>query len=183
MNFEALEFQEGLNNMGGLRTIGYYGFIADVEVSSFPELPAAPANLEDAAVIASDIVMKAGKTMFGMYGTAETAGLNGESQGERDGRSTKRTATWFYPTTSKKTLGAALKFLNRNMFFLLQEHNGNYRLLGSPWFPAEVAANDTTGTAVTDRKGVTFTITDNGFGPCPIYEGAIPCDSAYDLGI
>jgi len=60
------------------------------------------------------------------------------------------------------------------MFFLFQEHNGNFRLLGSPWFPAEVAANDTTGTAVTDRKGVTFTITDNGFGPCPIYEGVIP---------
>jgi hypothetical protein len=183
MNFEALEFQEGQNNMGGLRTIGYYGFIADVDVSSFPELPEAPLTIEDAAVIAQNIVMKPGKTMFAMYGTAETAGLNGESQGERDGRSTKRTATWFYPTTAKKTLGAALKFQNRNMFFLFQEHNGNYRLLGSPWFPAEVAANDTTGTAVTDRKGVTFTITDNGFGPCPIYEGVIPCDSAFDLGI
>jgi hypothetical protein len=183
MNFEALEFQEGLNNMGGLRTIGYYGFIEDVDVSSFPELPAAPATIEDACVITADIVMKAGKTMYAMYGTAETGGLNGEAQGERDGRSTKRTATWFYPTTSKKALGVALKFINRNMFFLFQEHNGNYRLMGSPWFPAEVATGDSTGTAVTDRKGVTMTITDNGFGPCPIYEGTIPCDSAYDLGI
>jgi hypothetical protein len=183
MNFEALEFQEGQNNMGGLRTIGYYGFIADVEVSSFPELPAAPADLEDAAVITDSIVMKAGKTMYAMYGTAETAGLNGEGQGERDGKSTKRTATWFYPTTSKKALGASLKFLNRNMFFLFQEHNSQYRLLGSPWFPAEVDTSDTTGTAVTDRKGITMKIMDNGFGPCPIYEGDIPCDSAYDLGI
>lgn len=181
MDFEALEFQEGLNNMAGLRTIGYYGFTADVE--TFPEVPAEPATIEDACVIEDDIIMKAGKTMYAMYGTAETGGLNGEGQGERDGRSTKRTATWFYPTTSKKTLGAALKFLNRNMFFLWQEHNEQFRLQGSPWFPAEVNANDTTGTAVTDRKGVTFTITDNGFGPCPIYEGTIPCDSAYDLGV
>lgn len=172
MNFEALEFQEGTNNMGGLRTIGYYGFIEDVQ--DFPELPSDPLSLEDAIVIATDIVMKPGKSMYRMYGTAETGGLNGESQGERDGRSTKRTATWFYPTTSKIALGAALKFQNRNMFFLYQEHDGKWRLQGSPGFPAEVAANDSTGTAVTDRKGITFTITDNGFGPCAVYEGLIP---------
>lgn len=181
MNFEALEFQEGTNNMGGLRTIGYYGFIRDV--ANFPETPANPATLEDSIIITEDIVMKPGKTMYAMYGTAETAGLNGESQGERDGRSTKRTATWFYPTTSKKALAAAKMFQNRNMFFLFQEHDGKFRLQGTPWFPAEVAANDTTGTAVTDRKGVTFTITDNGFGPCPIYEGIIPVDSSQDLGV
>ncbi len=69
------------------------------------------------------------------------------------------------------------------MFFVYQEHDGKYRLHGSPSFPAEVSANDTTGTAVTDRKGVTFTIADSGFGPCPIYEGAIPVDSAMDLGV
>lgn len=181
MNFEALDFSEGMNNMGGLRSIGYYGFIADV--ASFPELPAAPATLEESIVIVEDIVMKPGKTMYAMYGTAETAGLNGEGQGERDGKSTKRTATWFYPTTSKRSLGAALKFQNRRMFFLYQEHDGKFRLHGSPWFPAEVSANDTTGTAVTDRKGVTFTIADSGFGPCPVYEGLIPCDSAMDLGV
>lgn len=172
MNFEALEFQEGMNNMGGLRTIGYYGFIEDV--ASFPELPDNPATLEESIVIAADIVMKPGKKVHRMYGTAETGGLNGESQGERDGRSTKRTANWFYPTTSIMALAAAKNFQNRNMFFLYQEHDGKWRLQGTPGFPAEVAANDSTGTAVTDRKGVTFTITDNGFGPCPVYEGEIP---------
>jgi len=183
MNFEALDFQEGMNNMGGLRTIGYYGFIADVIRESFPELPVSPATLEESIVITEDIVLKPGKTMYPMYGTAETAGLDGEGQGERDSGSTKRTATWFYPTTSKRALGAALKFLNRRMFFIYQEHDGKYRLQGSPAFPAEVKSNDTTGKAVTDRKGVTFTISDSGFGPCPVYEGVIPVDSAMDLGV
>ena len=181
MNFEALEFQEGMDNMGGLRSIGYYGFMADV--ASFPSLPANPATLEDVAVITENIVMKPGKTMYAMYGTVETAGLNGEGQGERDCRSTKRTATWFYPTTAPKALGAARAFLNRNMFFVYQEHDGKHRLQGSRAFPAEVTANDSSGTAVTDRKGVTFTITDNGFGPCPIYEGVIPVDSSQELGV
>lgn len=183
MNFEALQFQEGTNNMGGVRPIGYYGFIADVDTSQWPDVVADPADLAANITITGNIVMKAGKTMYPMYGTAETAGLKGEAQGERDGRSTKRTATWFIPGNSKQTLGAAKAFLNRNMFFIYIEQNGNKRLQGSPSFPAEVAPGDDTGTAVTDRKGVNFEITDNGFGPCPVYEGVIPVDSAMDLGI
>lgn len=181
MNFEALNFVEGTNNMGGIRPIGYYGFLADV--ATFPDVPAAPASLAENITIIDPIVMKPGKTMYAMYGTAETAGLKGEPQGERDGRSTKRTATWFIPGNNKEALGAAKAFLNRNMFFLYLEQNANWRLQGSPAFPAEVAPKDDTGTAVTDRKGVTFEITDNGFGPCPVFEGVIPVDSAMNLGI
>jgi hypothetical protein len=181
MNFEPLNFEEGTNNMGGIRPIGYYGFIADV--LTWPEVSANPADLAANITISTPIVMKPGKTMYAMYGTAETAGLKGAPQGERDGRSTKRTATWFIPGNNKQALGAAKAFLNRNMFFIYVEQNNNKRLQGSPSFPAEVAPADDSGTAVTDRKGVTFEITDNGFGPCPVYEATIPCDSAMDLGV
>lgn len=181
MNFDALQFEEGTNNMGGLRPIGYYGFLADVQ--TFPEIAETPADLAANITISTNIVMKATKTMYAMYGTAETAGLKGETQGERDGKSTKRTATWFIPGNKKEALGAARAFLNRNMFFLYREQDGKYRLQGSPNFPAEASPSDDTGTAVTDRKGITFEIVDNGFGPCPVYEGDIPVDSAMDLGI
>lgn len=181
MNFDALEFEEGMNNMGGIRPIGYYGFLADVSV--FPEIAAEAVDLAAYITISTDIVMKPAKTMYAMYGTAETGKLDGASQGERDGKSTKRTASWFIPGNKKEALGAAKAFLNRNMFFLFREQDGKYRLQGSPSFPAEVSPSDTTGAAVTDRKGVTFEITDNGFGPCPVYEGLIPVDSAMDLGI
>lgn len=183
MNFEALQFEEGTNNMGGLRPIGYYGFLADVDTSLWPEVAEDPADLAANITVVGDITMKATKTVYAMYGTAETAGLKGESQGDRDGRSTKRTASWFMPGNKKEALGAAKAFLNRNMFFLYREQDGKWRLQGSPDFPAEVAPSDDTGTAVTDRKGITLEITDNGFGPCPVYEGSIPVDSAMDLGI
>lgn len=181
MNFEPLEFEEGTNNMGGLRPIGYYGFIN--EVSVFPDVEAVPTDLASNITITADIVMKATKTMYPMYGTAETGKLDGAAQGERDGKSTKRTASWFIPGNKKQALGAAKAFLNRRMFFLYEEQDGKFRLQGSPSFPAEVSPADSTGAAVTDRKGVTFEIVDNGFGPCPVYEGVIPVDSAMDLGI
>ena len=40
MNFEALLFEEVTNNMGGIRPIGYYGFIADV--ATFPDVASEP---------------------------------------------------------------------------------------------------------------------------------------------
>ncbi len=58
---------------------------------SFPEVPSSPATLSDAVVIMEDIVMKSGKTMYVIYGTAETWGFDGKTQGELDSKSTKRT--------------------------------------------------------------------------------------------
>jgi hypothetical protein len=83
-----------------------------------------------------------------------------------------RTAAWFYPTTPEEAPGVTVTIQNRNMFFIYQEYDGKKRLQGSLSFPAECAINDTTRTAVTDSKGIT--ITDNGFGGCPIYKGVVP---------
>ena len=44
MIYSDILFAEGQNNMGGLRTIGWYGFIEDVD--TFPEIPATPADIE-----------------------------------------------------------------------------------------------------------------------------------------
>ena len=172
MNFEAIEFPEGQGNLGGLRPVGYYGFIS--EATTIPEVPAAPATLEEVSVITSNIVMDAGKYMHPMYGTLEATNLKGEQQGERDGRSAKIALTWFIPGHHKENLGAARYFPKRRMFFIVRDHEGRYRLVGSTHFPAEVAATDDTGTAVADRKGVTYEISTYSDGPAPIYEGEIP---------
>jgi hypothetical protein len=172
MNFEAIEFQEGQGNLGGLAPVGYYGFIS--EATTIPQVPSEPADLEAVSVITSNIVMDAGKTMFPMYGTLEKLNLKGEQQGERDGRSNKVTLTWFIPGHHKENLGAARYFPKRRMFFIVRDHEGRYRLVGSTYFPAEVAATDDTGTAVADLKGVTYEISTYSDGPAPIYEGEIP---------
>ena len=172
INYEAIEFPEGTGNLGGLRPVGYYGFIS--ETASIPNLPDDPATLDAVSVISSNIVMESGKYMYPMYGTLEATGLRGEQQGDRDGRSNKITLTWFIPGHNKENLGAARHFPKRRMFFIVRDHEGRYRLVGSIHFPAEVAATDDTGQAVADRKGITYEISTYSDGPAPIYEGEIP---------
>ena len=172
MNFEAIEFQEGQGNLGGLRPVGYYGFIS--EATTIPNVPSDPATLAAASEISSNIVMDAGKYMYPMYGTLEALNLKCELQGERDGRSVKITLTWFIPGHHAENIGAARYFPKRRMFFIVRDHENRYRLVGNTNFPAEVAASDDTGTAVADRKGVTYEITTYSDGPAPIYSGEIP---------
>jgi hypothetical protein len=174
MNFEAIEFQEGQANLGGLAPVGYYGFIS--EATTIPKVPSEPTDLEDVSVISDNIVMDAGKTMFPMYGTLEKLNLKGEQQGERDGRSSKVTLLWFIPGHHKENLGAARYFPKRRMFFIVRDHENRYRLVGNTYFPAEVAATDDTGTAVADLKGVSYEISTYSDGPAPIYEGEIPSE-------
>ncbi len=172
MNYEAIEFPEGQANLGGLRPIGYYGFIS--EASTIPTVPADPATLDAASVIESNIVMDSGKTMFPMYGTLEKLNLKGEQQGERDGHSNNITLTWFIPGHHAENLGAARYFPKRRMFFVVTDHEGHNRLVGNTYFPAEVKASDDTGSAVSDLKGVTYEIGTYSDGPAPIYNGEIP---------
>jgi hypothetical protein len=172
MNFEAIEFPEGTNNLGGLRPVGYYGFIS--EASTIPAVPSAPATLAAASVITGNIVMDSGKYMYPMYGTLEKLNLKGESQGERDGRSIKISLSWFIPGHHAENLGAARVFPKRRMFFIVRDHEDRYRLVGNTSMPAEVSASDDTGTKVSDTKGVSYEITTYSDGPAPIYEGEIP---------
>ncbi len=184
MNFEALEWNNGRKNIPGLRPIGYYGFTE--EASAIPELPETPASMSVAGVIAGNITMKAGKTMYPMYGTLTKLNLKGEAQGERDSMTKVRTVTWKYPDTNAAAIGFDIGTNNQNLFFVVTDHNGRNRLLGNKSIPAQVKASDDSGTGPSDEKGYTFEISDFGIGAAPIYTGDIPVDSALmsdDLGV
>jgi hypothetical protein len=180
INYKEIEFPEGQANLGGLAPTGFYGFIADV--ITIPVVPENPATLDEVSVISENIVMKPGMQMYPMYGTLEKLRLAGEQQGERDGRSNKVTLNWFIPGHHPENLGAARHFPKRRMFFLVRDHEARLRLVGSQYFPAEVATTDDTGEAVADLKGVTYEIGTYSDGPAPIYTGKIPLGNDESAG-
>lgn len=173
-NFVNLEWLDGEKNMGGLKTIGYFAPIADID--NFPELPANPATPEDEVTLESvtGFTFLAGKFFRSLYSTQETSEIKDEPQGELDGQSFKQSAEIFYPGTKAAALAFAANVNNSNMVFVFEEASGgNRRVIGSRAFPAKCKPSFTTGKATADRKGMTLTITSYGYTPAPLYNGPI----------
>lgn len=171
-NFADLTWSDGAKNMGGLKTIGYYALISDIE--TFPELPTNPSSAAEEVTLDGSFVMKAGKYFHKLYTTMETSEIKDEVQGEIDGQSFKHSAEIFFPGTSTEALAFAANVNNSSMVFVFQEASGtNWRVIGSVAFPARCKASFTTGKATADRKGMTMEIFSYGYTPAPLYDGVI----------
>jgi hypothetical protein len=146
----------GGENMGGLAQNCIFGYWNDVQ--AWPTAPAAPANIEADGVLTGDVIMKAGKRAFTFYSTDDTSELKMNPVGEVDGKSFEMVLTIFNPGLKKKILGFMNAAKNENLFFIVQDSDGQYYLLGDSLRAAKYDSGEVgTGKATSDRKGVTLT--------------------------
>lgn len=176
-NFADMEWADGAKNMGGIQTIGYYAPVS--EIDNFPALPANPVTAAQEVTLEASpgFTFLNSKFFRKLYSTMETAEVKDEVQGERDGKSFKHSAEFFFPGTSEEALAFAANANNTRMVFIfIEASGGNRRVIGSREFPAEVSCSFTTGKATADRKGMTVTVTSYGYTPAPLYDGVIRLD-------
>lgn len=144
-------------NMGGLAQTVIFGLWDDV--ATWPTAPVAPADVEANAEWDGDVVMAAGKKAFTFYSTDDTSEMQVNPVGEVDGISFEVRLTVFNPGLKKKLLGFLAAVKNENLFFIVQDNEGQYYLLGDSRRAAKMIAGDGVGTgkATSDRKGATLT--------------------------
>lgn len=179
MNLSDLTWDEGTENMGGLKVIGYYAPIADIE--NFPELPANPTTPEEEVTLESTtgFTFKTGKNFLKLYSTEETASVSSEPQGEVDGQSFVHKGKTFFPGSKVEAMAFMKAVNNGNFVFVFEEASGGARrVIGSVAFPAKCKPSHTTGEKTADRKGMTLEIQSYGTTPVPFYTGAIPLTPA-----
>ena len=175
-NFADLEWADNKKNMAGIKTIGYYAPVS--EIDNFPELPANPTTAAQEVTLDGRFTFLSSKFFRKLYLTFETSEIKDENQGERDGQSFKHIAEFFFPGTEAEALAFAANVNNTGMVFIFEEvSGGNRRVIGSRAIPAMVKCSFTTGKAVTDRKGMTVTIEGYGYTPAPLYDGVIELDA------
>ncbi len=140
-------------NMGGLTKTVIFGLWDDV--AAWPTAPVAPADIEANAAWVGDVVMKAGKRAFTMYTTDDTAELKIDPVGEIDGISLLMKLSMFHPGLRKKILGFINAAKNEDLFFIVQDREGQYFLLGDAKHAAHMVQGEGIGTgkAKADRKG------------------------------
>lgn len=144
------------NNMGGLAQTCIFGLWADV--AAWPTAPVAPATVEADGQWVGDVVMKAAKNAFTFYSTDDTSELKINPVGEQDGMSYEMELTIFNPGLKKKLLGFISAAKNENLFFIVQDSEGQYILLGDSLRAAHMTAGEVgTGKTSSDRKGASLT--------------------------
>lgn len=179
--FDMLDLSNQLvdgKNMGGTQKTFYYALAADVD--TWPNLPAAATDLDDANVLEGNFAMLSGKKFFSGYLTLDTGEVVDEDQGEVDGMSYKHIFNLFHPGMKARLLGFMTKTNNTELVFIVPDAEGLYRVVGSEQYPASRQAGEggTTGKVAADRKGAGLSFYSYGNGPAPIYGGTIPLTAA-----
>lgn len=157
---------ENLDNMGGIVPRLIYGYWDDVV--TWPDFPKPTADkaltLEEAGTLSGDVVMKEGTCAYMIDFTEDTGEFKITDQGETGGESYLYDLTIIAAKMRAKIFGFQNATKGRRMFFIPQDNNGNYYLMGDKRNGAKSASGDgsTTGANATARNQNTLHYTYNG---------------------
>ncbi len=99
------------------------------------------------------------------------AEFKSETQGEYPSQSFKVTATLVHPGVDKAAALATASFLNKNCVFLIEDMEGNYRMIGSEDYDTTITSNRDNGQGPTGTAGTTISI-----------EATMDLDAAFYIG-
>jgi hypothetical protein len=171
-NFTDLQWNDSLENMGGLTSVAYFAPIQDIE--TFPTLSSNPVTDDDLVTLSGNFAMKEGKSFIQVYMTPEMASLKASNQGETDGQSFKNEGEFFYPGTKNDCRAFARKVNNTRGVLIMIDPDGDRIVIGTDKFPCYFKPTVDWGKAAADRKGMTVAYYQNHFAPGLGYNGTIP---------
>lgn len=164
------------DNMGGIAPVVIFGN-AD-EVGTWPELPtpesgAAALSMEAAGALVGDLVMASGNRAYKFEFTDDVGSFSIKPQGEQGGESFLYTLSIINAKIRKKILGFVNAVKGKKIFFIVQDNNGVFYLMGDDKRGARLANDSegfTTGSNPTERNQASLNFTYS----CPralVYEG------------
>lgn len=147
--------------MGGIVPKVIYGYWEDV--ATWPSIPEAAAgqsgiSVDDAGVLADDLIMADGTCAYTLEFNDEVGSFQIAPQGDKGNISFLYTLTFVNKRIRDKVLGFLNAAKNRKMFFIVQDSNGVWYLMGDSRRAALLQPSDgaVTGTAATDINQVTI---------------------------
>ena len=146
------------DNMGGIVPKVIFGYHEDV--ATWPAFPTAATTLDMAAAgyMSDDLVMVVGKRAYFFDFTDEVGSFSIAPQGDKGNISFLYQLTIIDKRIRSLILGFMNAAKNRKMFFIVQDNNGTWYLMGDARRGALMAASDgaVTGAAPTDANQTTL---------------------------
>lgn len=177
-NFTNILYDQGGDNMGGLRTIAYWCYHNEVQVHSEPASRDAATTYEELVTISSDHTFFSGKGWKKFYVTEDTGMVESTFQGEKDGKSFINKMKLFHPKAGAKAMGFIRFGINHGFYGIGVDAEGLKRMVGTKHYPAKMDTGSITTTeTAAGRKGITFDIVHSSPYPAPIVSAALSIEA------
>lgn len=144
-------------NMAGIVPSLIYGYWEDV--AAWPDEPTGETTaleLAAAGTLTGDVVMKSATKAYKLDFTEDVGNFKMAVAGELDGKYWNYELAIIKAKIQKTILGFANAAVSRKMFFIVQDENGTYYLMGNKRRGASLSGGDgaTTGTGGNDRNQI-----------------------------
>lgn len=174
-----LEWGDGDDNMGGLRTKAYWCMHSEVATHAEPMARADASSYADLATIGTDHTFVSGKGWKSIYTTEDTGMVESTMQGEKDGKSWINKIKLHFPGGRAQILGFLRYIGNAGMYFVGVDAEGAKRLVGSRHYPAKLEASTITTTeTAAGRKGATIEAQCSSPYPAPIVTATLSLENS-----
>jgi hypothetical protein len=146
----------GGNNDAGLKRTVYFALASDV--LTWPTKEAAPTTYEDLVLATGAFAMKSTKRFWEFEADVRKNKITSESAGERGSKSAINKLEVVRSRISASVLGFLEQHKNDELVFIVEELNGELRVLGAEDLPATIESFTINGGAdVSDDRNVSFT--------------------------
>jgi len=167
-----------MDNDAGIKTICFYARIHDILTWPTAKAEEAP-TLEERVALVGEFIMKTG-TKFGQFEiTLEKGALDSKGAGSAGNSSAENLLKLFRYGLERNILGWIETYKNDDLVFIIEDLQGNHRVVGAPGLPAQIMPDWEVlgGDAVSSEKYVQINVRSVG-RIAKFYDGTIPLTEA-----
>lgn len=169
-----MDWCQGKPARPGIKRRAYY--ISNSDILQWPTLEKDEIGRITGVVYKGNFTLAEGAKWQSIDHLADKAEFKSEIQGEYPSQTFKNTATLVHPGVGKEAAAATAALLNSNVTVLVEDMDGNYRVIGSPYYDTKVTISRDQGQGPTGTAGTTVGFEASDLVDSPFYEGEIPTE-------
>ncbi len=163
----SLAWCQGRPQYAGIRRRLY--FTARANIVSWPTLPKDDNGRVTSAVYDGEFVLAADATWMYIDILPDKSQLTSEAQGEYPAQSQLNKLVAVHPGIELDATEAAAWFNNNESVFMVEDMNGEFRILGNENYPIKVSVAQDVGQGITGNPSTTITVEASDDVPAPFY--------------
>lgn len=169
--FKSMGWCQGRTVKPGIRR-HLYGVTND-QILKFPEIQRDELGRVKSSLLKGNFSLVEGAVWAVFDHLPNKAEFKSETQGEYPSQSYKVTCKFVYPGVDQAAADATVAFLNASGVFLVEDMDGNFRMIGSEDYDVVITSSRDNGQGPTGTAGTTITIEASMDVDAPFYIGVI----------